>query len=233
LKVQVDDRDIEGLSIQLIPPRSLKGMAEVEEKALPSSGVRVQLVPFFPQMPLYAVSRADGRFEFPLIGAERYRVKVYPESGFYLKEIRFGDAIAKDGTITLEGAAGDLVLMLSARGAHLTGKVSAMGDQMDLTGGKVLTPQVVLVPNGAPGEARLATLDQNGAFSLSDIAPGDYKLYAFEDVPDGAWEDFDFMKEVSSAGMDIHLAEGEVKSVDAPVVFKSALAATLKKLGME
>ena len=41
------------------------------------------------------------------------------------------------------------------------------------------------------------------------------------------------MKEVAGAGMDIQLAEGEAKSVDPPVVLKSALAATLKKLGME
>jgi hypothetical protein len=208
-------------------------MVQVEEKASPPSGVRVQLVPFFPQMPIYAISRADGSFDFPLIGAERYRVKVYPESGFYLKEIRYGDAISKDGTIDLRGAASDLVLTLSARGAYLTGKVTKTGDQKDLAGGKVSTPQVVLAPNGAPGDARLATLDQNGAFSLSDIAPGDYKLYAFEDVPDGAWEDSDFMKEVSGAGTDIHLAEGEVKSVEPPLVLRSAVAATLKKLGME
>jgi len=234
LKVQVEDRDIEDLSIQLMPPRSVKGMMQVEEKAPPPSGVRVHLVPFFPQMSTYAVSRADGSFDFPLVGAERYRVKMYPGSSWlYLKEIRYGDTISTDETIDLRGAAGDLVLTLSARGAYLTGKVSGTGDQKNLAGGNVSTPQVVLAPNRAPGEGRLATFDQNGAFSLSDIAPGDYKLYAFEDVPDGAWEDSDFMKEVSGAGTDIHLAEGEVKSTEPPLVLKSAVAATLKKLGMD
>jgi hypothetical protein len=233
LKVQVDARDIEDLSIQLISPRAVKGVIQIEEKASPPSGVRVQLIPFFPHMPIYAISRADGSFDFPLVGSERYRVKVYPQSGAYLKEIRYGDAISKDGTIDLRGASSDLVLTLSASGAHLIGKVNGTGDQTDVARAKVSTPQVVLVPNGTPGETRLAAFDQNGTFSFSDIAPGDYKLYAFENVPNGAWEDSDFIKEVSGAGMEIQLAEGEVKSVDAPLVLKSALAATLKKLGME
>ncbi len=232
-KVQVDDRDIEDVSVQIIPPRPVKGMIQIDEKATPPSGIRIQLQPFAPLMGPNAISRADGSFDFQLVSSERYRVKVSPASGLYLKEIRYGDAISKDGTIDLRGAASDLVLTLSARGARLTGRVNGKGDQIDLAGGKVSTPQVVLVPNGAPGEARLAAFDQSGAFSFSDIAPGNYKLYAFEAVPDGAWEDSDFMKEVSGAGMDIQLAEGEVKSAEPPLVLASTLAATLKKLGME
>ena len=91
--------------------------------------------------------------------------------------------------------------------------------------------QVVLIAGGAP--ARLGTFDQTGRFTFQDLAPGMYKLYAFESVPDGAWEDSEFMKEFAGAGMEIRLAEGEMKSADAPLISKSDLVLTLKKLGME
>jgi hypothetical protein len=92
---------------------------------------------------------------------------------------------------------------------------------------------VVLLPKSVPGNARLATFDQNGTFSLSDIPPGTYTLYAFEGVPNGAWEDSAFMQEVSGSGTEIELIEGDVRSIDVPVLLKSKLAPILKKLGME
>ena len=77
------------------------------------------------------------------------------------------------------------------------------------------------------------TFDQNGAFLLSDIAPGTYRLYAFEGVPNGAWEDSEFMQEVSGLGHELELVEGDVRNVEAPLLLKSKLAPILKKLGME
>jgi hypothetical protein len=81
--------------------------------------------------------------------------------------------------------------------------------------------------------AGLGTFDQTGTFAFQDLEPGLYSLYAFEGVPDGAWENSDFMKEVAGAGKEIRLAEGEVKSVDVPLISKSDVALRLKKLGME
>jgi hypothetical protein len=166
------------------------------------------------------VSRDDGSFDFPQVAPERYRVIVSGNSGngFYLKQVRYGDAVSNDGTISLTGVGGSLVLLLSTRGARLTV-------------GTVRRAQVVLIPVGAP--ARLGTFDQTGTFAFQDLAPGMYKLYAFESVPDGAWEDSDFMKEFAGAGREIRLAEGEVKSADVPLISKSDLALALKKLGME
>jgi hypothetical protein len=122
------------------------------------------------------------------------------------------------------------MLLLSTRGARLTGKTVSPATA-DQSKSAVAKAQVVLIPSGAP--ARLGTFDQTGTFTFQDLAPGLYKLYAFEGVPDGAWEDSDFMKELAGAGLEIRLAEGEVKSADVPLISKSDLALTLKKLGME
>jgi len=237
LKVQIGDRDLEDVSVQLVPPRPLKGVIQYEEKeAVKLSVSTVQLKKNVPSWSRSTTSREDGSFEFPLVGSERYRVYVHAGPGKYLKQIRYGDAVSTDGTISLTGVIENLILVLSTRGARVTGTVTGTGEPSnpaEQAKGGVATYQVVLVPKAAPGDARLATLDQNGTFSLSDIPPGTYTLYAFEGVPNGAWEDSAFMREVSGSGTEIELVEGDVRTVDLPVILKSKLAPILKKLGME
>ncbi len=227
VKVRVDDQDVEDVSIELIAPRPVKGVIEISEKgSLKPSGHIVQLESDTPGWSPEAVSRADGSFDFALVSPGRYRIQVLG-SGFYLKEIRYGDVVSNDGTISLTGAEGRLVLLLSTLGARLTGTA------VRTTDGKAsrAKAQVVLISNRVP--ARLATFDQTGTFTFQDLAPGTYKLYAFEGVPDGAWDDSDFMKELGDAGMEIQLTEGEVKSADVRLISVSDLAPILKKLGME
>jgi Carboxypeptidase regulatory-like domain len=237
LKVQLDDRDLEDVSVQLLPPRPLKGFIQHEEKGAANlSGLAVQVVPFLPGWIPPTFSREDGSFEFTLVGSERYRVGINAGPGHYLKQIRYGDAVSTDGTISLTGAIENLILVLSARGARVTGTVTGTGEpsnSAEQAKGTIATFQVVLLPKSVPGNARLATFDQNGTFSLSDIPPGTYTLFAFEGVPNGAWEDSAFMQEVSGSGTEIELIEGDVRSVDVPVLLKSKLAPILKKLGME
>jgi hypothetical protein len=232
VEVQVDDRDVEDVSIQLIPPRSLKGVIQIEEGSLKLAGLTIRLSSVDPGSETRSGSRADGTFDFPLVGSERYRVIVEdnPGDGFYLKQIRYGNAVSNDGTISLTGVNGTLVLLLSTRGARLMGTaVSRATDEQSKSA--VSKAQVVLIRGGMP--ARLGTFDQSGTFAFQDLAPGLYSLYAFEGVPDGAWEDSDFLKELAGAGIEIRLAEGEVKSVDVSVISKSDVAPTLKRLGME
>ena len=78
---------------------------------------------------------------------------------------------------------------------------------------------------------RLAVAAPRPAFG--DLRPGAFKLYAFEGAPDGVWEDPDFMKEFSAAGVEVHMDEGETKNTDVPLIRQSDLAPVLKKLGLE
>jgi hypothetical protein len=167
----------------------VKGAIEISEKgSIKLSGHIVQLESDTPGWSPEAVSRADGSFDFALVSPGRYRIQVLG-SGFYLKKIRYGDVVSTDGTISVTGAEGRLALLLSIMGARLTGTA------IRTTDGKTsrAKAQVVLISNRAP--ARLGTFDQTGTFTFQDLAPGNYRLYAFEGVPGGAWEDSDFMKD--------------------------------------
>jgi hypothetical protein len=238
--VQVDDRDVEDVAINLVAPRRLNGRIQIEgNKSVKPSGLSVGLLPLESgTWSQSAVSRDDGSFDFALVGSERYRVRIQGEvaNAFYIKGIRYGDTESSDGTVSISGVEGSLVLILSTNGARLVAKVRGAREENQTPssrGSGPLTPQVVLIPEKPQGDTRVGLFDQNGSFSFDNLAPGAYKLYAFQEVPEGSWEDPDFVKEIKNGGVDIQLSEGDVQSTEVPLLLKADLGPTLKKLGLE
>jgi hypothetical protein len=81
---------------------------------------------------------------------------------------------------------------------------------------------VILVPDEAHrGSKRLyksVSTDQYGRFELRAIVPGDYKLFSWEEVESGSWEDPEFLKDFEKQGEKISLQEGEQKTVNVTAI---------------
>ena len=56
------------------------------------------------------------------------------------------------------------------------------------------------------------TTDQYGHFDLHGIAPGDYALFSWNEVEEGAWEDAAFLKPFEEKAEKVTLQEGDAKS---------------------
>jgi hypothetical protein len=101
-----------------------------------------------------------------------------------------------------------------------------------------MTARVVLIPDTrdtglVESDTHAAMLDQSGVFTVKDaIRPGEYTLYAFEGVPEGAWTDAEFMKEIEGKGVRVKLGEGDVKTVEIPLIPRPDLTALITRLGM-
>jgi hypothetical protein len=52
------------------------------------------------------------------------------------------------------------------------------------------------------------TADRFGGFTLKTVAPGEYKLYAWDEIEDGAYMDPEFMKPFASKGESVSVKEG-------------------------
>jgi hypothetical protein len=46
------------------------------------------------------------------------------------------------------------------------------------------------------------------------VSPGEYKLFSWEEVENGAWEDPDFLRPFESKGETVEVKESEQKRVD-------------------
>jgi Carboxypeptidase regulatory-like domain len=230
--VQVDDRDVEGVSIQLYAPQTLRSNLKIEGSEgteSPGSLIYLEGTDLLDRWP---TARDDGSLEFQEVGVGRYRVRLWDSARprFYLKSVRYGNEESSDGSFTLVPDGGPLEVVLSARGARVTGAL--------LRDGKTTTPRVVLIPDtddAARREnlSRSAVFDQNGVFTIKAIAPGSYKLYGFESVPDDIWLVPDFLKEVESFGAAFKAAEGDLKTIQLPLVGKAETDRILAKLGLQ
>ena len=64
------------------------------------------------------------------------------------------------------------------------------------------------------GYYKMIVSDQLGAFSLTGILPpGEYKVYAWEDIEAGAYMDPDVLKPVEGKGESLTLREGDQKTL--------------------
>jgi len=227
--VQVDDRDVRDVVISLQPPRSIKGKITIEgDKTVDVSKLYILLDSDQHQTP-----QEDGSFVFEQLGVGPHRIDVNGKRGddVYLKTVRFGDTEPQNGTFSLTGGAeGSLELIVSTRGARVTGTVQRTAAKR--------TVEVVLIPDTNDGEkreflTRQAILDQNDFFTIHAIPPGSYSLYAAQDVPQGAWSDPEFLQEVATKGVKLQLGEGETKSIEVPVLSKAVVGPLLSRLGIE
>jgi hypothetical protein len=233
--VEIDDRDVDGVAIQLHATQTLHVNLRLEGgEGTESPGNLIYLDPmgFFGYFGELQPMVKDGSPEFEDVGVGRYQVKLQDSvrARFYMKSIRYGNTDSSDGRFTFTPDGGPLEVTLSARGARVTGAL--------LRDEKGAMPRVVLIPDtddAARREdlSRSAVFDQNGVFTIKAIAPGSYKLYGFESVPDDIWLVPDFLKEVETFGVALKAAEGDLATVQLPLVGKAETDRILAKLGLQ
>ena len=144
--VQVDDHDVEGVSLSVQAPHLLKGAVRIDgtDESLPA-GLSLWLEsPDALFWDRTTTPRQDGSFDFENIPSGRYRVHVGrgTPGRHYVKRVRYGSESSEtEFSISADGDV--LEVTLSARGALVSGVVRRDGADGSAT------PQVVLLPGYA------------------------------------------------------------------------------------
>jgi len=162
-----------------------------------------------PPIPNFDVSLQPGHYEAQMTGSAL--------SGFYAKSIRSGetDMLADGLTVTGPGTI-DIEVVLASDVATVEGVVLDK-DLQPVTGATIV---VAPERRSRMGLFRTTRSDQNGRYEIADVAPGDYKLFAWDDVEPYSWNDPDFLKDYEKQGekttlepkahatVNLHLATG-------------------------
>jgi hypothetical protein len=175
-----------------------------------------------------AANAIDNSFRLPSIFPGDFRVMVSPLinpyastpttvadplAGIYVKSIRYGNAeVLKDG-LRLETHNPDQRLQIVLGiGGKLDGVVTNERNE------PMANMKVALVPDFAYRNRedlyRNVITDASGKFKLQGIAAGDYRVFAWEDLADGAWQDADVLRDVESRGKMVRIREGEQAAVE-------------------
>ena len=82
---------------------------------------------------------------------------------------------------------------------------------------------VVLVPEPEPRREqrswyKMVRSDPSGQFSMAGLAPGEYRLFGWVNVQDGAWMNAEFLKPIESQGRRVTVTEGTTTAADLIVI---------------
>jgi hypothetical protein len=141
----------------------------------------------------------DGSFTLKDVGAQEYRVRVtgLPQ-GAYVQAGRVDSNDALNAPFTVDNQGTQLQLQLGFTPARVSGSVT------DDRAAPAAGVETVLVPDearrGRNDAYFSATTDQNGQFTFNNVPPGRYKVFAWEDIPAGAYQYPDFIRRYEDRG---------------------------------
>jgi hypothetical protein len=116
------------------------------------------------------------------------------------KSIRAGQTdVLRDGLTVSEAGGISLEIVLSHDGGQIDG-VALDKDDKPVEGATVL-----LVPEAPFRGIEDTSTDQYGRYKFENVPPGDYKLFAWDDVEPGAWFDPEFLRGMESSGQAVKL----------------------------
>jgi hypothetical protein len=250
--VTVGSADVNGLTLNVIPPGTLHGKVTVEGtgpqggEQWNASNVRVWLGAtntggaFGPQS--QASAESDGTFTVEDIAAGSYKLHVSGNPNtMYLKSVLLNAQDVTGRTLDLsQGGSGELELVFRYGAAELSGTVQSPESnataQNGSTASTAASANVVLIPddeNSSASGMKFAESDQNSSFHIKGIAPGAYHIYAFEQAPRELLQVPALIKALSDKGTEVEVKEKDSKQVQLPVVSAEDMRQLLTRLGLE
>jgi hypothetical protein len=220
--IHLEDANLNGVEVLVARGVDVSGRIRVEGKAIvdlsqmtgtlePTDNAAVESSDDLEN----ASVKVDGSFAFRDVPEGSYRINFSPiPPGLFMK----ADAGESSITVTRGQALRGLDLVLSSGVARVEG--TALDGQDPAAGAAI-----ILVPGagrrGQPRFYKRAVADRQGRFSMQGVIPGDYQIFAFEEMQRGFFSTFmdpDFLAEYEGRGKEVSLKEGETQSVQLDVI---------------
>ena len=217
--LEVGDADVQGVRLAVGANVEVAGRIHAESgNGVDFSKLTVLLLPQEPLISRHEEQPApSGDFALHDVEPGSYRVSVQgAPAGYYLKSARLGGGDVLDSGLTVDPAtsAAALDILLSAPGGGVSGLV--------LNDDAPAQATVCLVPNAPRRDRRdlylRAPTRPDGTFSIPGIAPGDYKLFAFEDADLRILFNPALLGAYEPRGESVKVEEGHTESVRLDVI---------------
>ncbi len=225
IAVVIENSNVDDITLTLVPPPVILGKVKIEGKlpsTTPVERLRVILIPssnsatsiLIPA--LSATVAPDASFKLSWVeGAFRIGMTNLP-TGFYLKSAQLdnADVLAVPGSFVSRAA---LELTISAKAGEVNGVVR--DDRLVPVAGV----DAVLIPAGVSDRPELvqhSQTDVDGRFNFSGVAPGDYKVFAWERLEAFSYFDPEVMRKYDSKGAPVHVSEDSHEVVEVHLIIE-------------
>jgi hypothetical protein len=232
--IHVGDADVDGLRIELEPSSEISGSITTEPATGPP-GSTLSLVLYPLSVGAARIASVDlpfprGTFRMRNVPSDDFRVEIHPvlavppsalvQTGMenaYVKSIRYGNVdVLNDGLHPDSARESALEIVISMRGGTIEGRV------LDENKKAAVNARVVLVPELSRRRRgdlyKNASSDDLGHYRLSGLAPGNYKVFAWERIEDGAWQDVDFIRLYENRGTTVRIQEDQHLTADTTLI---------------
>jgi hypothetical protein len=214
LPVEVTGNHVDGVVLSVVPGSDIPFSVKMEDAKAPVAlaNVSVNLQPMFPMGGAPRAKAGDaGKAVLKNVVPMRYRVSVsgVPE-GSFVKSLQYGGLdIPDDGIDMLSPAPIEVTLSATA------GDISAA--VVDKDGKPVPNALVALMPRDGKS-TRANSSDDAGGVYFRGLKPGDYRIMAFEDIPQGAYQDPDFIKPFEGSATTVKLDPSGKQAVQVKLI---------------
>ena len=244
-EVTVSGSDVDGIKLRIPAPVEIGGKVTFEDASsapsLTGMQVRLQLRDSAGSSPAPrggggpggqgsaagALGRVtnDGSFKLTNVIPDAYLVSVSnTPQGYYVKSVRVGNADALTSGFEISGAT-SIEIVLHANAGTVSGLV--LNPE---TVKAAVSATVALVPQeperaGLSAFYKTGSTDQYGQFTMQNVSPGEYKLFAWDVVESGAYMDPEFIRPLASQGQSVSIREGSQQTVQLTMILSDGPAA--------
>jgi len=225
LDIDVLNTDLENVLVSFAPLARIAGKYNLEGKAINNlPGFNQTRAVFIPASNDTSVAiparlirehsspQPDGAFLYDGVVPGEYDLRFNGlPSNVYVRDARYGNADVLTKPIRISSGNPDvLTITVSDKAGQIEGSIEDWATRPG-----VMT-EVTLIPNqnrDLPGFYRSALADGSGHFKIGSIPPGEYKLFAWDDIR-YEYFDPDFLRRVEDQGVPVVVRESSRQTVD-------------------
>lgn len=217
-EVAVSNADVLNAAVAMVSPGSIRGRITVEgQNTLPAEVQTLRLeyrqldggLGFGTQnIPI----GADGTFALVDLSPELYGISLAAERlNLYVKSMTVnGQDIRRGGLDLRNGSSGEIAIVLSPKVASLNGRVQlAEGAEA----GTIVAYPEPYEPRGAGVKILRASVQSDGSFTLSNLSPGAYRLFAVEEYNAKLMNNPEWQAAQAAEAVVVEVGESATKSV--------------------
>jgi protocatechuate 3,4-dioxygenase beta subunit len=230
MPVTIAAGDVNGITLPVSPGASILGRLRIDGELPPEVTITraaVRMVPatigqvanLNPAAEIDPLSvAADGSFRVDQVPPGDYLIEVVglPPNLGYLKESRLDAVDILDTPLRVSNSSNKQLELVFRVGV---GRVN--GTVTDSRSQPVPGARVVIVPDRGRFRAylyRAAITGQTGQFTFPPLAPGDYKVFAWEGLEDYAWFDPDLLARSEQRAHTVRVSESSTASIEVKII---------------
>jgi hypothetical protein len=226
VRVAVTSHDVEGIALHAAKASLAVHVRVDGETAIPMRSLRLHLEWLEPNVMQNRDTSPDGGGSavFADLAPGRYALELRPRADAYVESLsRAGQPVAS-GEFELTAGSSEMELVVTKG----TDTVAGVADKPTPGLTAVLMP---LERKAGHPPVFSAAADQNGAFSLEFVPPGQYRAFLVAQFDEGLWWNGEFRKQVEALGTAVEVPRKGGAPVQVVVIDENAMQQAIARVG--